>query len=371
MVATSLKRFPVSSIRLGPPKGTIESMKEWIENTTQPSGAGLGNANYWYELIRETERIQRTPPHIPLGSVHDKFLREYEHIHPSVYLACIARARIVGDEGLVVSPDDRVFEESDWGPDWVRGSPVMRAVRLPSMTAKPGSYVTLLARWASEYYHWVLDILPRLSILERHGEIGEHRYIVPKGLRGFQRESLEMLGIAADRLVEFDNTHWEIDRLYFPSFVGKTGNAPAWACEWLRSRLLTGVALSRSRRLYVSRRQALSRRVSNENELLGRLARWGFEAVLPENLSFAEQIALFSQAEMVVGPHGAGLTNIVFSKDITVVEFFEPGYVNACYYSLCNSLGHDYWYTLGSRRNASDMEIPVDSLESTLMRIIG
>lgn len=371
LAAALIRRLPISSIRFGPPKGTIPILRVWIENTPGSSETGPGSTSHWYEPVREAERIERKPPRTQQPPVHPKFVREYIHTHPPVYLACIAGARIVGTDGLVISPDDRVFEDSDWGQEWVRESAVMQALRLPKMVRQPGSYVTLLARWAWEYYHWVLDILPRLSILEKHGGIGEHRYIVPKGLRSFQRESLEILGVPGDHLVEFDSTHWEIEHLYFPSFVGRTGNPPAWACEWLRSRLMTSTAQNRHRRLYMSRRQAHSRRVANEDQLLETLPRWGFEIVLSENLSFAEQMELFSQAELVMGPHGAGLTNVLFSEDITLVEFFEPTYVNACYYALCNSMGHEYWYLIGDRRNDSDIEVPMASLESILAQAIG
>ena len=46
-------------------------------------------------------------------------------------------------------------------------------------------------------------------------------------------------------------------------------------------------------------------------------------------MSFDEQIFVFSNAKIVVGAHGAGLTNLCFSKEKTkVIEIrsSEPGY---------------------------------------------
>jgi Glycosyltransferase 61 len=43
------------------------------------------------------------------------------------------------------------------------------------------------------------------------------------------------------------------------------------------------------------------------------LAGAGFEKVVLELLPFDEQVALFRRAECVIGGHGAGLSNIIFS----------------------------------------------------------
>jgi capsular polysaccharide biosynthesis protein len=45
----------------------------------------------------------------------------------------------------------------------------------------------------------------------------------------------------------------------------------------------------------------------------------GFSTHMLEDLSFDEQITLFSQAEFVVAPHGAGLANLLFCQPGTKV----------------------------------------------------
>jgi len=66
-------------------------------------------------------------------------------------------------------------------------------------------------------------------------------------------------------------------------------------------------------------------------------------------MSFEEQLRLFRNAEVVVGPHGAGFTNLIFSKPGTrVIEIFAKGHERRCYWSLSSELGHDYHFYLGS-----------------------
>ena len=52
------------------------------------------------------------------------------------------------------------------------------------------------------------------------------------------------------------------------------------------------------------------------------LHRHGYEKYILSELSFEQQAELFAQADMIVAPHGAGLTNIMFAKDCEIIEIF-------------------------------------------------
>jgi len=51
----------------------------------------------------------------------------------------------------------------------------------------------------------------------------------------------------------------------------------------------------------------------NEDELFEAVAPFGFERVVPGELSVTDQIAAFSSARVIVAAHGAGLTNMIFT----------------------------------------------------------
>ena len=95
---------------------------------------------------------------------------------------------------------------------------------------------------------------------------------------------------------------------------------------WLRQRFASPAAAPK-RRLYVSRRRAPvgRRRLANEDEIVTLLAKHGFEEVFAEEMTFEEQVKIFSQAAVIAGPHGAGLANAVFaSRETCVVELMGP-----------------------------------------------
>ena len=69
-----------------------------------------------------------------------------------------------------------------------------------------------------------------------------------------------------------------------------------------------------NKRIYVTRKRAKTRRLINEEELVSMLAaEFGFRCLQNEAFSLVDQLSLYRESEIVIGPHGAGLTNIVFS----------------------------------------------------------
>jgi capsular polysaccharide biosynthesis protein len=123
-----------------------------------------------------------------------------------------------------------------------------------------------------------------------------------------------------------------------------------WACDFLRREFLNDsiIGLQKKQRIFISRKQR--RRVINEDELVAVLTKFGFKSIAPESLSVAEQVSLFAAAEVVIGAHGAALTNTVFcSPGTKVIEIFTPDYVNPCYRKLSSQVGLEYWEFIGER----------------------
>jgi capsular polysaccharide biosynthesis protein len=159
--------------------------------------------------------------------------------------------------------------------------------------------------------------------------------------------------------------------------VGTPGNPQRERSKWLRARFLSGLSPKRPhRRLYITRRAANKRRIVNESELEPVLQEFGFEIIEAEHLSLKAQIELFAEAEAVAGPHGAGLTNILFSPSgCKVLELLNPAYMNVCYYAEAEMLGHEYWYVIGETAGTAvqhrtachdDISVSVPTFRQTL-----
>lgn len=128
--------------------------------------------------------------------------------------------------------------------------------------------------------------------------------------------------------------------------------------------------------LYVSRADAARRRLANEAELERALVRLGFSVVRPGEHPVAEQRRLFASSRLVVGPHGAGLTNVVFMHPGTaLVELACRDYVNACYYRLAQVMDVRYFTFLGDGDggpgHAFTWEVDVERLLAGLRPLVA
>jgi hypothetical protein len=63
-----------------------------------------------------------------------------------------------------------------------------------------------------------------------------------------------------------------------------------------------------------------------------------------DSLSVLDTVTLFSKALVIIAPHGAGLTNMLFSSSgITIIEFMDVQNPNLCYWHLSEMLGNQYY----------------------------
>jgi len=123
----------------------------------------------------------------------------------------------------------------------------------------------------ANYAHWVLRNLLKLSLLEDAGLPGRLPFLVGENLRAWQRAYLELLGIAAARLLPVPAGQIvACRRLFVPT---QLRNHPRMAdgIAWLRARLAPQLAAPPADEggalLYASRREQTNRRVLNEAEI--------------------------------------------------------------------------------------------------------
>ena len=99
------------------------------------------------------------------------------------------------------------------------------------------------------------------------------------------------------------------------------------------------------KRIFISRKNASSRRKFNENEVIQLFSEYGFEVVFPETLSVADQISLFNQAEWIVGGSGAAFTNLLFCRPNTkVVMFLKTQLPTSTFSTIASAVNIDLLY---------------------------
>jgi capsular polysaccharide biosynthesis protein len=330
------------------------------------------------ERIRPPVTVNRPPPKYPQRT-HPEFFNSLppSYLVGEKYLVLVAGGRLVGEDGLLVLPDgsfsvESVYDRPQLDLESAFHRPLPRRERVHR-----GNYYSLVIKFGSDsnYYHWLHDVVIRLhDIVERLPP--DTLFVVPPGRREFQDEALAIAGVAHARLWEFDGSGVErFENLYFSPPSALTRQDSPDAEIWFRDRALRRYGLSlgpASRRIYITRREARHRRIANEAEVEEVLHGYGFETHLMEGYSLAEQVTLFSKAEIVVSPHGAGLANILFSPpELTVVDIFEPSRFSKSFWSMSGALSHRYWCLIGDTvpsgtSYAGDIHVPLGDLKEIL-----
>lgn len=104
-------------------------------------------------------------------------------------------------------------------------------------------------------------------------------------------------------------------------------------------------------RVYISRADTSNRKLVNEAGIEGYLKQRGFEVVSFTGRDLAFQINTMAHADYIVGPHGAGLTNVIFCKaGARVLEFQSPEHFNWCMARSASLAGATYGAILGEMR---------------------
>lgn len=214
--------------------------------------------------------------------------------------------------------------------------------------------------WAvNNYYHWMVDTLPRLLLLQRFEP--DCRLLLPEPTPDYVQQTAAIFGF--HRVLPMPpGTVAGVPQLVMPDYPAQSGFQDAELSLAARDTVLRafGIKLAGGRRVYVSRSRQPRRRLVNEADIEPLLQQYGFETFYFEDMSFEEQVRLMAQTSVLIGLHGANLTNMMFMQpQAAVVEITmgtHPLYFNPCYYYLANSMQLAY-YNVPCRDNSSDAEL--------------
>jgi capsular polysaccharide biosynthesis protein len=207
----------------------------------------------------------------------------------------------------------------------------------------------------NNYYHWLIDELPRLSVLERSGLDDGRPILIDKHAQKWQLELLSRFGIPQSRLVKADfNRPQRVQNLLAPSHLSTLMVAHPLAVEYVREKLLKNAksaAPKKGKRLYVARAAGTvaGRSIINADEVWEKFRKAGFKRVDPGTMTIDEQIRLFRDVEIIAGPGGAGLTNAVFAPPgAKVLNLTSSDIACQTFTSIAASIGQESWFCGGA-----------------------
>ncbi|MEX2617720.1 MAG: glycosyltransferase family 61 protein [Alphaproteobacteria bacterium] len=234
----------------------------------------------------------------------------------------------------IVTKDDRALylREIAFKPHHF---PVVREARQPIRIQQA---TWILERVYHNHSHWLTAHLPKLNLLKSRQAL--ENVLLPPSLGGAMDASLRLLGLDPADFQTFDPTRpIEVKEL---TVVGTDRFRPE-LLRPVRDTLAIAGTRPPERRIFISRARSHGRQLVNEDEIWPILRNAGFERVFMEELSFEEQVRLMGETAVLLAPHGAGMTNMMFCPaGAQVVEIADLGFPNPNFYALASAMGHGY-----------------------------
>lgn len=306
-----------------------------------------------------SERINRPlPSGDPEG--HWRFADARSLDVPPHFVLELADGAVAGDWGATITAGGTLDMETSeyFGIAGWREHPVFLAAAVPPVERVDGSVVSLTTRGGNRnYYHFLMDVLPRWGVFQEcvPGHQPDAVY-VPRETP-YQEQLLSLLDL--DRFPIIPVTPARTVRastLFVPCLQNPVEMAPSWTVSWLRERLPPKAIADRASRLYVTRGSGRNtRRLVQEELIWPELQKRGFVRVDPGSLSVREQIDTFAAAEVIVGLHGAAMTNVVFAQPgVRILEVFPSNYVKPCFWAIAENIPDAHYEYLVAGRPAPD-----------------
>jgi capsular polysaccharide biosynthesis protein len=354
-----------------------------------------------WRLSREDPFEIGSLPYPKINKKFDLYPKKFEPVTP--FVCDIPNCKIIGPYATGLTKDGRIIGETFS----IEKNSFINNKR--EYFSSYGQYIQLIStignRYANtdfsrifvlitshqSYYHWIVEELPKIRLLEK--------YILKTGCfptilvesdpPNFVRETLNVTGYTSDQYKEWRGGVASVNNLIVPlhrSYMFNHAN-PSLSHHhpsrkdliWLRDRVRSSINVDQTptneNRIYISRQESNtnhthSRKVINYDEMSDLLYDFGFKSYVLENISFSEQINLLSDADVIMGPHGAGLVNMIFAKNPNIIELFPENTLRPHFYYLSDMMGFEYTPIVTEDKDG-DLVINANSLRDRLEQLLS
>jgi capsular polysaccharide biosynthesis protein len=299
---------------------------------------------------------------------------------PSVYAAELNDAMVHGGSNLVFINGEVIYHdlynfERDYSSEelharWTVDVESMRICypRDIHLTFEVNIGSSFLDALAFNYAHWVTEVLPRIAVFCEMKEYADVPIIVDQHLHSNIMESLALVVgphrqvitvpygsvVKVNKLIQVSVTGYVPFERRNNKLVGHShGIFSSMAFTSLIKKLKTFVVKKENNpypsKIYL-RRKSASRNIINIEKIEKILNQNGYVTIECDELSFIEQISLFSNVDNVIGVTGASFANIIFMKPESEITIFigEFKYTSYWYWqNIASCTGNSISYFFG------------------------
>jgi hypothetical protein len=334
----------------------------------------------WHKVYEQM--LNERPPVIYYGTLVADLKRRLDSKFPEIGVLELTNALVYGEAGWIFSDEGYFLPDHSW-----YGQHINEIKKVPRFLPKgkhiEGVCLSLASDFAvGGYGHFLIDCLPRLELFNKAGfKLTDVDHIVcPKPTQGNAQHLFEQLNIPLSKLIWTDSmVAVRANTLLAPTFPGTRRNYPKWVPEFLQREFLPSSLPPPRRRLYICR-SGYTRNPLNEDAVNRILVQYGFEIYNP--IHHVNSHNDFSEATIIVGVSGSGLSGLAFCQPGTkVLELIPSDHVYPYYYTLSDAAGLEYGCLVCRSTNERDADawgpsssnfyVNENELDIALARITG
>jgi len=302
-------------------------------------------ANSWQLNVSAISDLMKINDQISYVPFYPAFPFEYEKLpltndhykgfFHETFILTIPQGQVFGLDGWVIV-NDSLINELIWQRVYPAEVALQRAKENP-VIIKEGRIAVIAQSGYNYYYHWIVEVLGRLALLEMQGV--EYDFLYVPIHAPYMKETLQLWGIDSSKIIiATDDYMVSADTLIVPSLVANVSvdgcprlvhYIPSYIVHYVRAKLLRNIEQQKhdyqfNKKVFISRQDASMRKVINEDEVFALFEAQDFVRYHLTKMSVIEQIALFNNAEIIVGSLGSGLTNLIFcNPDVQIIELYQ------------------------------------------------
>jgi len=310
---------------------------------------------------------------------------QIDFVHPETYLYVLKDVWVVGSEGRLFFEPDQLFSVCS-SLKGVEERKIRRPIPLLAQVIGEPVFI-LSSRAPGNRGHFLIEHLPRLvASMDEIKRLGECKILVTPLHRKWQAGYLHKLGIADSDIIEASiGSVFCKKALYIPTLC--EGELATVSREKYYQFLRRGFIDSqgspgRGAPVFLSRKDAPDRKLTNEDAIFS-IAKTFFpemKRVVMAALALDEQIGLFQEAPVIIGPHSQPFRDILFASNALVIQLIQgfrdrsnEYYQWAQNYNYVGSLGKNLCLPLFSEiefHTNSDWIYPEDKFEQDMLQVL-